>query len=627
MSGDPTDYGGLPDSYFRSLCAAEDVAGSIVDQILLEGGTLLWQKYLERKAFGYATEAVVGAAVASLQMCFVAHDKGEVNATESDWVLEEEPEPAPVDNWARMHVPLRRAGVIGDAASGAANSNRIRTTISRNQQQNARSRNSDPRPRAAMPTTTLRTKPVAESRFVPFVDEHRIDEEEEFFREAKTQEETKRKERERRTREGERAKEEDRKQIAIRHEEMRIKPHTFDHEGNIIWVDEVKSDRLPKVQETANFLIKRETKAARSGGLEDALRSTMNTTTKTEAQPGKDANSTGAKGSRRSPHRGRGSNKVPKVIEPEYSDSFSKLLHGQPPILETMVVQAGVTLEALGKKKAGSHGLDDRGTMSRREYNRMAERDVAADYRGSLSGPATAGVAPGEDGSAAGLDLAEGNSATGSLPALRTARNSNAMGRTGSTRALGAGQGSPMQRAPQAPPPGLRDIGKKFQALGATAFQHAPRYHAPQLGGPSGYGSAQPPLGATMGHGLVRHGSLKEEYFFPPPPVPGVPMAGLQKSVSDASLISGRRGAGRGGGTTPGREGGTPKGASSKGSLKENSRDTTDADSVGEIGNQGVLRAENMSPAYRNFRKALVPEPGTVGPISAGFAASSRFQT
>ena len=35
------------------------------------------------------------------------------------------------------------------------------------------------------------------------------------------------------------------------------------------------------------------------------------------------------------------------------------------------------------------------------------------------------------------------------------------------------------------------------------------RLHVAPLGGPYGFGVAQPPLGATMGHGLVRHGSAQ----------------------------------------------------------------------------------------------------------------------
>jgi len=94
-----------------------------------------------------------------------------------------------------------------------------------------------------------------------------------------------------------------------------------------------------------------------------------------------------------------------------------------------------------------------------------------------------------------------------------------------------------------------------------------------------------------MGHGLVRHGSLKEEYFFPPS-MPELALS-LQRSVSEAALRgpNSARASARGLGSTP-KGGGTPKGMMPP---------------TGEA--HGSMRAEAMSPAYRNFRNQLIPDP------------------
>eukprot|EP00445_Apocalathium_hangoei_P013337 CAMPEP_0203870298 /NCGR_PEP_ID=MMETSP0359-20131031/18162_1 /ASSEMBLY_ACC=CAM_ASM_000338 /TAXON_ID=268821 /ORGANISM="Scrippsiella Hangoei, Strain SHTV-5" /LENGTH=421 /DNA_ID=CAMNT_0050788959 /DNA_START=122 /DNA_END=1383 /DNA_ORIENTATION=- len=371
---------GLSAHYCRSLGAAEEAVAVAVDQILTEGGFTLWQKYLERKAFGYAAEAATEAVVSNLTMCFVAHDAGEPPFSE-EWDLEEEPEPSQIDSWARMHLPMRRLEG-NSAAQGTGLSSKARST---NRGGNAiRSRTSDPRPRAKEPSSSRAAKTApAESRALPIPDEAQLDEEEEALRELKAQEEGRKREKEKKGREVEKTKEEERKQVLARHEEMRLRQHTFDQDGNVIWVEELKLERLPKVQESAIHSLKKDAKS-RTGNLDaqDTLRSTLSASGKQDP-PG---------GSREPPKdKRRGGNGKSSTAKPrkgpadEYADGFSKLQHGQPPILETMVVQTGVSLEAMGKKKNGGYSADERITMTRREYNRLAAGEGAggaADYRG-----------------------------------------------------------------------------------------------------------------------------------------------------------------------------------------------------------------------------------------------------
>lgn len=76
----------------------------------------------------------------------------------------------------------------------------------------------------------------------------------------------------------------------------------------------------------------------------------------------------------------------PKQAGPEFTDGFSKLQHGQPPIIETMVLVPGVLLEQMGKVKARpklhhsplrqSGPEPDSRYMSRKEYVQLAEAEV-----------------------------------------------------------------------------------------------------------------------------------------------------------------------------------------------------------------------------------------------------------
>merc|ERR1712139_753260 len=88
---------------------------------------------------------------------------------------------------------------------------------------------------------------------------------------------------------------------------------------------------------------------------------------------------------------------------------------------------------------------------------------------------------------------------------------------------------SEVQTAPPAPPMNVR--AKKMQAIGHLG--QPPRLHVAPLGGPYGFGVAQPPLGATMGHGLHRHDKAKESYFFPHP-APEIPA--LLKATSEIAF-------------------------------------------------------------------------------------------
>jgi len=625
--------------YSSKLRLAEEEIATYIDGILTEGGYLLWQKYLQRKAYPFAADTAIDALTSQAKMCFVAHDPGEED-NEKDWMLEEEPAPGDIDNWARMHLAVRRPRQRepGDADRERPRSNNMRRN------QTLRTRVSDARGRG-------RGKPgsdKSESRSFGIQDERGgvVDEEEEKLRDAKQQEEARRRDKENKARLAEKQKEEEQRRVQALHEEMSKKQHTFDSEGNIIWVEEIKQERLPKVQEIFPFGIKKDPRSR------DRLDETMNlgkaTASPQAKKKARDANA------RRKARFDR-SSKL-KENEDDFPDGFSKLKHGQPPILETMVVKPGVVLDSGGKQKAGPAMSHAGGGMSRKEYVAWTEQEGAkeaafnqsADSKGegadgkgddspkgpggpggprppgtapaaiggTAEDPAAAGSAPGASNGAAGAAGSQGAPGLGdTLPPIggRTPKVAglpgSRPGTSGSRPGSVAGEKvEGVQKAPSAPPIHLRQ--KKMEAVGHLG-RH-PRLHIAPLGGPYGFAAAPPPLGATMGHGLLRSGSAKEAYFFPSgnPEMPDLSNM-LRSSQSEAHLPK-ERSYLSATGSREEKSAASRDAMASRESMQRQSSVQSKEDEPLDQKN-GVIRPDRKSPAYKGMRHALFPHAGDTG--------------
>mmetsp|Transcript_17626 Transcript_17626/g.32090 ORF Transcript_17626/g.32090 Transcript_17626/m.32090 type:complete len:630 (-) Transcript_17626:53-1942(-) len=617
--------------YSSKLRLAEEEIATYIDGILTEGGYLLWQKYLQRKAYPYAADTAIDALTSQAKMCFVAHDPGEKD-NEKDWMLEEEPAPGDIDNWARMHLAVRRPRQRepGDADRERPRSNNMRRN------QTLRTRVSDARGRG-------RGKPgsdKSESRSFGIQDERGgvVDEEEEKLRDAKQQEEARRRDKENKARLAEKQKEEEQRRVQALHEEMSKKQHTFDSEGNIIWVEEIKQERLPKVQEIFPFGIKKDPRSR------DRLDETMNlgkaTASPQAKKKARDANA------RRKARFDR-SSKL-KENEDDFPDGFSKLKHGQPPILETMVVKPGVVLDSGGKQKAGPAVKHSGGGMSRKEYVAWTEQEGAkeaafnqiADAKeentedkgdaspqapgerpGSSGRPDTASKSAGPGANAAGGASGPANPAAAAAGAQATLGPSEVLppiggrtskvgglsgsrpGTSGSRPGSGGGGQVQVQKAPSAPPMHVRQ--KKMEAVGHLG-RH-PRLHIAPLGGPYGFSAAQPPLGATMGHGLLRSGSAKEAYFFPSrSPEMQELSSMLRSSQSEVSLAKERSYL-----SAPGSR--EDMRAASRDGMGSREAPNSQKEEEELARRNGMIIPERKSPAYRGVRQTLFPHAGDTG--------------
>jgi len=607
--------------YYSRIRSSEEVVGCVIDELLVEGGHMLWQKYLQRKAFPFAAETATDALVSQLRMCFVAHDRGEpADETDAeDWSLEPEPIPAEVDNWARMQLSVRRKQkkYVNDMSPVTRPDRRL---------QSQRTRVSDARVRAK--SGSGREK-QSESRSFDLKEDLQLDDEEEKLRDARQQEETKRRDKETKMRMKEKATEVEQQRVQALHEEMSRRLHTFDSEGGLIWVEDLKLDRLPKVQEVVPYYVKKDPRT--KGADNDAT-----------AGKGKDSPAGKKAASQRGRKRFDRSSK--KLDEDDFPDGFSKLQHGQPPILETMVVKPGVVLDVYGKSKAGPAVAAIGCGMSRKEYVALTEKEVAYEAQfsslsdpsgehGGESGTPHAGGPPGTAGSAsrsvdgglAGPSVVEGAGAEGLLPPIpgatgrdRSRGGTAAGGSRGGTADMPGQEKKNKSEVQVAPPaPSMNVRANKMKAIGHLG--QPPRLHVAPLGGPYGYGVAQPPLGATMGHGLVRHGSAKESYFFPKS-IPEIPE--LLRATSDTAIGPKGRGSPRRTSPRSGR-------GYSREESKESRSQTAPSKSFGsmmdtEMGaggdeespRHGMIRPEKKSPAYRGMRQTLFPNTLSSGYVS-----------
>lgn len=619
--------------YAYGMHCAEEVAAQIVETILTNGGDLLWQKYLERKAFAFASNTAQENLTSSVEMCFVAHDPGEHDLG-ADWELEEEPVPAEIDSWARMHLSVRRRPArsedMVEQAGSHGKGGRERGKDNRSKDRRRAAGNTNP---SATPAKNLKT----ESRAMSIVQEMPVDEEEERLREVKVMEEARARERKSKQLQAERSKEEERKKVEQIHAEMEKRPHTFDHNGVLMWMEDVKADRLDrlaKVQEVFTYSIRKDPKEAKLKP-ENADKNDKGRDKGDVAQNADNARS-GRSGDRRGDRGEKRKKRPDRNDEPEFADSFAKLQHGQPPIMETMSMKPGVVLGSQGRTKAGPEPDNPNRQMSRKEYFFLAEKEAVVDGRNkesdSRQSPATTGPAgaaisangPTSVAAGAGDAVGAGNTAnqgveaggdagggggggmsaaalvaaameeagaadaahTGlpPIPAGRATVANSASGKratgtadlkktVGNSSNATVADGDKTGKVLKAPKAPSKDVRFSRQSRSVGHLPRPPRFHVPPLGGPSVFFAAPPPLGATMGHGLVQSDPTKESFFFPSPRVD------LSSSVRSRSVMSSDRL--------------TPTGRRSKG-----------FDETDEI-SDGRIHAEKKNAAYRIMRSAL----------------------
>ncbi|CAJ1355636.1 unnamed protein product [Effrenium voratum] len=394
-----------------------------------------------------------------------------------------------IDTWARACVPVKKV-VRKDDRKAEKNPRRSGSRASVGSISMAGSRTPSRFGVHTLPEEA--PKPQIRNQVIPLVDEREEDEEEAMLRDLKEREARKMRDEQVRTERKAAAEIEEAAKLASVKDDKK-KQFAYDSEGNVIVVQPPQVHRLPNMNAVPMFSCKQEEAP------------------KAQEKP---------KGKGDKAARGKRENSV------EYKDGFKKFLSQQPSMMEAMVMSSGVELEERNRTKKSEKAKAKPETMSRKEYEDMAKGAGPPPQRGTEEKKPTPPKAPLETPRAAPLEPAPPRQQA--VQATQAARETPEPARDAREHASEAAKvvrsdvGSDLVRAPHAPatarpiqpvPPSVRRIQTKRDALGyVLSTRERPRA---DLGSRFPQCAAQPPLGATMGHGLAPSPRKYEDYYFP----------------------------------------------------------------------------------------------------------------
>jgi len=508
-------------------------------------GRLSHKERLEA-SIAMAAGAAEENAVSHLMMCFVPHDEGE--DFNEDWQLDSEPCSANIDRWAPMCIPkvgsalARAPGRVARSRFAQSKQPTLESQIPdapglarQTSGQQASQRSVSKRGQTGAKSRNARMSCVYTEKTVLY------DAVEEQMRARKHANDLARQQQEREAKMKAESEEAERvANIKFFTEEASKGPCTWDSEGNVIWVNPPNVEELPEFQASSDFNIPyndQEGRARVTSAMGPKEAAGMSQRAAARQRRTRSTRSTVAGAWRHTQCR-----RASWV----FTDSFHRPEYLQPPLTETMEVQSGVTLHCKGEEKAGPAASESGSGMRWAEYKTMASggsrrASSASASRARREAPASpAGAVP--EANVLLAAMARPASATRPAPAVLqggapSGPRSTVNQPRGSVKGLRDGppeaveppaalsaaapaatspdgtDGAPRQ-APKAPPMSLRS---KSAEASLGRVPRAPRCRAAQSGSPHSGGKAQPqpPLGATMGHGLHCTGDPQEHFFFP----------------------------------------------------------------------------------------------------------------
>lgn len=282
------------------------------------------------------------------------------------------------------------------------------------------------------------------------------------------------------------------KMFQVKHH-MKNKPLTYDSEGNIIWIEPVNIARLPPTTPVPQITLKNAKRP------EEPKRVVVQTKKKSARAP------------------------------PQFVHGFEPFSSQQPSMITAMELAPGVELTERGRVKRGSIRPDHVHRMTRKNYEDLVEQ--GAEFKSSVYSlqEHDVSVAP-------TYDASQRASETGVRQTSDTERESVRLQKVVSGSSL-----PPSVRVPPVKIPRARRSQLKRDALGNAVGTRARQHALGTVGMRRVSGAAQPPLGATMGHGLLLRGDKHEEFYFPAelPPARQVGAESVAESEGPPAAIKG----------------------------------------------------------------------------------------
>eukprot|EP00930_Biecheleria_cincta_P032312 TRINITY_DN22420_c0_g1_i1.p1 TRINITY_DN22420_c0_g1~~TRINITY_DN22420_c0_g1_i1.p1 ORF type:complete len:606 (-),score=114.38 TRINITY_DN22420_c0_g1_i1:136-1953(-) len=546
--------------------AAAQAAVDVIETIISTGAKILWRSHQKREILRNTTEIACEVACSHLSMCFVPHDSSPLIDAPEDWLMDDEPESAPLDSWARNVLEVVRKPQRSDDATVRMGSNR-RTRPRANSQSSAE---------AAL----QKKNPSVGSRMTPLHEARRPPQEvawEESLRtlwaqhaaaRAIEQEDIDRSKHEE-------ANKESRARAAVMEELKERRPFAFDSSGRVMFFEFPVVERFPKLPPAAPDY---EVTVKHAGRLPSEEKQVASCSQATAANSSNEiAERSAQPAQRRQTSRvSLWSGKKQKTPPEVFTDGCRRLEHAQPPLAETMQLQRGVILECGGRTTTGptAGGVGNR--MAWREYVNLCKEDNASQKTEVYEACGLVPASPQAQATTArswtasevsqNPDPAQGRrphtapqATKGPSQASQHAASPSALASNTSKAAVAAaaattaaavvcahswvpGVASPLvrpvsaqsgplvQNSPAQPAPGLlasRAAANAMASFGVLRSQpRLPRQKVINIGGHGCSGApVQPPLGATMGHGLlptedtnIRSAVMKGEFYFPSKP-------------------------------------------------------------------------------------------------------------
>lgn len=343
------------DSFFSTEVCASSVATEILNLIIDNGAQEIYNQYLMTRAVPFSAKMATSAMMSVIDICFMGHEVGEDNP--SDWDLEPEPSPIPLDTWARGVVPTRKRITIDDPDSRIMSA--AKTTASRLVSTTE-----------YMQNIPFHQKISAEPKSLP--SPAATDPKEDALREEKEREIRRRRDEELRAKKKQQADEDIAAQQAILRQSRKDRECNYDSAGNVILVQRPVPSSLPPVITPADFKIKHQPTLAEKAAAAAAEEAAKNDSKKKKLPSVHVPSGTAGKSTSAAPINSA------FQLPPHINAFVKKLIAQQGPILECIDLSAGVSVKENGRSRDGpepSHmsknGVVDSTTLSREAYEKM----------------------------------------------------------------------------------------------------------------------------------------------------------------------------------------------------------------------------------------------------------------
>lgn len=233
----------------ETLSVSELVVYHIIQEIISEGGNLLYQNYISSKSVQFSAESLSAIIVSTVESYFFRFDTGETMI----WADDLEPTPSCIDTWARNAIPVKKIIKMPQTnQSPFTNMQDAKSVVSYTSRRSVAGKLVK-----GGKGKNLKENSAIEETATPIAilqPKNEQNDEEELLRGKKEREFKKKKEEAERLKKIKEEEDERDKKLQKETEEMKNKSFTYDHRGKILFVNPVKYDNFPNTYTAVRYV-------------------------------------------------------------------------------------------------------------------------------------------------------------------------------------------------------------------------------------------------------------------------------------------------------------------------------------------------------------------------------------